>query len=662
MKDNLLKYFVCLIAVIVFSSQLQSQTDITDFPDFRELIREGRNTEVIGKICQTLIESSTSDLQSNSDPYAVWFSVKVAIKSPGETQTRLYDEMPTYYLKMIFRHKLEIPLKFMELGFQAHYHDSSPGTFIAHTGATPPPESGSTVTFNVEAYNYSYKDTHGKSFFIKAFCEIACETPDNGSISGRVAFHSENGSALWEEHPNGGRGMDGSPKAKLVYRRIGPGDQRTNSGNSEASGLPIPLTAEPGSFSSVDLTPGMYYPEISFRGCVHHYNSEGYFQKILTNSTTDWNHFTRSGNPYQYATAETVMDADFLSNFCLNNTLKGTIYRLDGRKEFQTKTVVLKPLFNTDDPNLQQLSTLSNMGRYEFTGIPTGTYEVYLSDNPTDKEKVKICNSPQLGEEPNITYTQDLQSKQTGHYFVMTTIITHEQEYDPMILGDLPPSPPKYKIVSKTGSKLIRIDNTIQSYQNESYPVTGITNFPITDRSTLNYFQENDFSINLKEQHWEAIETEEPDVSTYSGAKLIAPNVSDRLYNSGDQFTISRELPDEYEGYISGFQKLKRRNDNHTITWSSLKNLSASLTFTDEIILENEHPYASKNLSDDASSGANQIADMIPGTELAGMLKAVSNEGIKISTGPRFESIRRTITLRPATGYEIQQYMDEEYY
>ncbi len=654
LRNILFSIAISILSISVFAQNGNSS--------IQALFEQGKINDACVEITTHIADSIIQSQDPNSDPYGFAFSFKLSSKTGNDTKYNLYHNLPALKMAKVLSDKIQKGEN-MRIANPYEYPVLIDGKFFYECGLFPPADHGNSSGFNVYAINYSFSFVRGGEmhhYKVQVNASFAYGPPENGSITGIVSFHGEQGQEPWVSSKTN-RGMDGTG-AKIDMKRLGPGTEKTNSKNMPFEwGTRIGLVSVPGSYSVVDLNPGVYIPVIDFRGCYHEYDQTDFRNTVKTEAHPDWNHLFSTGKPSYGSSAENLEPIHFLSNFCLNNNLEGYIRDDNGKLVKTPKTVKLKPQFNSQDPNIQQAETQSENGYYIFEYIPTGVYDVWVvGEENNKKETVKVCNYPQYNEEPNITYRQDFSVKSGRYYFVMETYIDHEDIYLPQESGKLGISPMGMEHTVSKSCKLLEVRNEkVQEYGGTYYDA-WVAQHDMEDKSKILDFYSTLYRVNHQQSKWEKFSNEKPDDDNTKSAKIYGPDIDRRLFVDSDKFTFNTIVNKERYGFTEGFSEASMRNDNQSITWGQLKQLSSALKIEDQVILETQYRHEfNYATSEQAQETLNFLSENASSEEDKTFFNMMNGKN-SLAVEPDKQIIKRKIIIRKATRQEIEKYLPKE--
>jgi hypothetical protein len=654
LRNILLSIVISILSISVYAQNGNS--------GIQALFEQGKINEACVEITTHIADSIIQSQNANSDPYGFAFTLKLSTKSGNDTSYSLYRNLPALKMAKVLSDKIQKGEN-MKIANPYEYPVLINGKFFYECGLFPPAGHANSSGFNVYAITYSYSIVQAgekRHYRAQASASFAYGPPENGSISGIVSFHGEQGHEPWVSSKTN-RGMDGTG-AKIDMKRLGPGTDKSNSKNMPFEwGTRIDMAAESGFYSVVDLNPGVYIPVIEFRGCFHEYDQMDFRNTVKTEAHPDWNHLFRTGKPSHLSSAENLEPINFLSNFCLNNNLEGYIRDENGKLVKTPKTVKLEPKFNSEDPNIQQAETQSENGYYLFEDIPTGEYEVWVvGEEKTKKKTVELCNYPQYNEEPNITYRQDFSVKSKRYFYVMETYIDHEDIYLPQESGKLGICPMGMEHTVTKSAKLIEIRNEKVQEYGTTYFDAYSAQYDMADKSKILDFYSTLYRVNHQESRWEKYSNERPEDDATASAKLYDPDIDGRLFVDSDKFTFNTIVNEERYGYTEGFSEATMRNDKQSITWGQLKRLSSPLKIEDQVILETKHRHEfNYATSEQAQETLNFLSENASSEEDKTFFDMMSGKN-SLAVEPDQQIIKRKIIIRKATRQEIENYLPKE--
>lgn len=661
MRSTLLLAFM-LVSSLMYAQQSTNPIDVTS--DYQSDIKQGNYDKIAEELTEKVVRNAVESLGADCDPFGAFVVVKLAMQDQNNEDSTV-GTLPYGRLALIVGRELYRDQRFYTIPGSARPHKNK-NTFVYLMGLYPTGSINSvSFGYDVTGYNYTYKRSiNGKTkmFTLTINCQITVEKPRNGSISGVVYFHGENGELAWDKTPRY-RGMD-KTNAWIDCIRLDPGTDHTNSFNKPLEWYPIDIAMDREGFYTVeDLNPGIYYPVVKFRGCIQHLNTKDEQFILRTESRPNWGHLFSTGKPAKLAKAEDIYDFDIHTQFSLNNTLSGDIRDEKGKLVNTPLLVHLETQFPTDDPKLQDLTTTSKNGRYIFENVASGIYSIWIDGKENKKETVSICNEPQLGYKPNDQYEFPLLVKAPKVFFlVMETKLKITKLYDVQYSGELGFSPMGAEKMLHTGSKILMIGNYDEIYYGELAHNTFKETFPMYDKCKMLNYQSEYYVLDLKEGRWVMTSNSEPDVSSWTGSDLQLPYLGgQRLYQNNDTVTFDPIVNEERFGFTEGFSKASLRTDDQQLKWSDIKNIGSPKIIKDMVILETQYKHEF-NISQSDTQAANLqwLSDKSKG-QSSNFFKALDGKNTH-NIEPSKQIYERTITLRPATQSELRKYLPSEYF
>ena len=382
--------------------------------------------EVYEKISD-IINSANQALTKDCDPYGFQLSVKVSAKEGGVVSNVLNSGY--IFLKvegMLADHNFE---RFnLDKPLTPYGKD---GIMYFSAGLTP--QNTTNETFAVYSHSYTCKESKNgaySSFTIQIGAQFIIETPKTGGIAGDVFYKAKDGS---DAAFNNKDLKSNSNERKVRYRRLGPGDENSNSGDPEKEIDWKPFQGNQSNFEITSLTPGHYFPSVKLNGCIQKIEDpeKNKDQEVILKTKGDvrWDNPTKGQKIVRpdNVTSEKILNARVRTTFSTGNTVDGFIVTPSQtieawrdsdyieKEEVQIlkgdRKVWIEPHgWNSNDPIFPK-DVMAKDGQYKFEDIPSGVYKVYLDGLKEWFQVVEVCNcdrETKKPKNPNTRYQQNL--------------------------------------------------------------------------------------------------------------------------------------------------------------------------------------------------------------------------------------------------------------
>lgn len=492
---------------------------------------------------QKALSQAIQAMPEGADPYGYALGMKVALSYPDPKQDpqpggSMYTGLDKRGLVALIRQTMEGDQRFkrFDLKEDALLNTSIPGTLYLRGGLVPSGPKG--MIPNQTAWEQSHKTRYqGQARILKChiYLHFNTETPKDGTIAGTLSVHGRNG----DIKPYRDGDWQGEAKLRVRYRRLGPGDARTNHGDRLGADSGWNHVQPSGFYNAPDgnapMTPGHYFPSLRLRGCevkLEHLRRDKAHEVVVamnaeTNhsdpideekispaagSTPTWPEIPLAPNEirptrfHQHLKAEQRHGHDWTTPFSLGNTLKG---RILGHARGTTQTVEIKPfpgLWSSEDPFTSQ-TVASTDGTYTFKNVPSGVYEVGVQGS-RHRHRVDICNCPDKREGPNHTYEQDLE----GQPEIIVALESHvdvRTERHPYAAGAHGASPVPYVSESRVSVHLVRLRSLTYLVGSRREASNQLLVMPYDEGSRLHHHTSVDYGLDLKAGGWQESRSEE---------------------------------------------------------------------------------------------------------------------------------------------------------
>ncbi len=412
------KFRITLLVILLFSPYfLMAQMEEFTIGDFYNQISR-------------IINESDQAIGNDADPYGFSLSVRIVTEYNGSLSDIFAPEtLKQSVQQVISKHNFNR----FNLENELQYKIIEDKKFLYMTvGLTPLNAANEEVTLQYKNFKVTQKlkgQTVTHTVFVNA--QFLVEKPNDGKISGDVYFEGSSGQTLLTNHPFL---SDGNEK-KIAYQRLGPGNERVNSGTPEDLKWK-PFSRSESGFEFDDFTPGHYFPHIKINGCVHKYDKPEKDNKdeviIKTKGEIRWDVDHSNDKVYRpdYTKGEDKDKIEIHSTFSTQNIVEGFLlapnqnadkwnHWRDSVPDFVKKeeVVVVKSKINVFlEPYLWK-STKSTPykvaaadGYFKFDNLPSGVYILYLENQKGKGKIVEVCNCNKEGYEkqPNMTYQQNI--------------------------------------------------------------------------------------------------------------------------------------------------------------------------------------------------------------------------------------------------------------
>jgi len=414
--SKLYKYLtVCLLFLTGFSiasSAQQAQTEIT-------------LDEVYDKISE-IISAADQALTQDCDPYGFQLSIKVSSKEGGVVSNVINQGAIIVMVEgMLANHKfdrfnLEKPLVPV----------NNNGFMYFSAGLTP--QNAKNETYAVYSHTYTCKEfADGKlsTYTIQIGAQFIVQTPNDGAISGDVYYvNSDNKLSLLTDRAF----KSSTNEKKIKYRRLGPGDDTSNSGELDKEDIGwLPFLQNQSNFQITSLTPGHYFPSVKINGCVQKFEdpAENEHEEaiIKTVGVFNWDNPSKGQKLVRPNSVKATKEegVKIYTKFSTGNIVEGYILtpsesvekwkdsafvaKEDNQLLKGEQKVWIEP-FGWGATSVFPRDTVAINGFYNFHNIPSGVYKVYLDGQKENGKIVEVCNCTEekKPKEANMKYQQNL--------------------------------------------------------------------------------------------------------------------------------------------------------------------------------------------------------------------------------------------------------------
>lgn len=371
--------------------------------------------------------------------------------------------------------------------------------FYLTVGAAPEiaPEIGYDVTSNNRNIGISI---NGKAEIavVHVSATYMVNKPKDGSVLGQLKY-SDGGYKSWSTtvFPT----LPDEQKAKVNYRRLGPGDDNANTGEDKKEDWHRVGNTSQSDFQIQERNPGHYFPSVKFRNCVIRFeNPEKDKDKeaiVKAEGKVDWQKKASTS-----ASRETGKDIE--TYFSLHNIVKGHILDENNQpvRDKKQRTVRLESKgwwFADRTPETSYYEIITYDDEFEFEDVQSGVYYLYQKGQ-SQKAVVEVCNC----DEPDKTYFQNIGGK--GESFItMETIYTKTDDLDAISYGEYGSSGTgQVKEVAKTKIVWQISDIEIQGTNGYSSFLKGIYDYPLESYNVtkVNYQVPE---LNMEKGKWDNI-------------------------------------------------------------------------------------------------------------------------------------------------------------
>lgn len=387
------------------------------------------------------VQLAVQNLSDGCDPYGFSLLIKTSLTDENGGGAYMFS-FDRDRVRQIVEDEAIKKLKFdiFDMEAQVEVAPGRAGIYYLHAGLAPPdaPQTGHEVfsdNFNLQIGS----STSGfQQIVVQVGAVFIVSKPNDGSINGSIYYvDAEGNSKPWNAAV-----FPGTSKAKVRYRRLGPGDDRTNSGFKEPESdwkfIGNPSYPE---FLIDNRDPGHYYPSVKMRGCLQRYEDLEKDKDLeaivkLTKSSVDWNDLhTINGvsTPTANLKAEEVKEKTIYTKYSTANTVKGKVLDASNKPVKGKKTIVLEPK-DWEIPGKKPSEVITLDENFEFPEmVESGVYYLYVKGQPK-KEIVEVCNCREKGEDANHTYTRNIGGS-AELYVTVETIYTKTEDLDAQTAG-----------------------------------------------------------------------------------------------------------------------------------------------------------------------------------------------------------------------------------
>jgi hypothetical protein len=510
------------------------------------------NDEIIYSHIINVVDNAVSNLQPDSDPYGFSLTVKTSKSGSNGQQMMLYN-LDESRIQSIVEQQVMQRLQFAKYNLETTPRTSnSEGVFFMMIGLTPvnAPETGYDVTSGSLTDKGNSVEFGFNGLVVQVSAIFLVSTPNNGAVLGKVYYYDKNGN----QREWGNTDFPTSPaekKAKVRYRRLGPGDDNSNSGAKEPETDWKPVGNTSGSnFEISDRTPGHYFPSVKMRGCIQIFENQGVDPEAIVKVEGNLNWENKAS---ARATHET--NKDVYTKYSKGNTVKGEVLDASNRPVKGNKRVILEPK-DWETPGVLPAECLTSDENFEFTNVESGVYYLYVKGQPRN-EQVEVCNCK--GKGPNATYIQNIGGS-TACFVTIETTYTKTEDLDPQVAGDFGNSGPgKVVEISKTKKVLHITEVEIVYTNNETTYAKSIDDYTLESQ--------NKFSLTsqvpmITTEGWES---QNESYTNHEVAQISFPTVyqiegeesSDRKYQMSDVFSVIPMFSDPYQKKDMDFSEVQ---------------------------------------------------------------------------------------------------------
>ena len=497
------------------------------------------------------IQLAVANLSDGCDPYGFSLLIKTSLtdENGGGAYMFTFDRDR---VRGIVEEKAIKKLKFDIFDMEARVEvaPGKAGIYYLHAGLAPPeaPQTGHEIFSD----NFNMKIGSTSSGFQQITVQVGAvfiaSLPNEGSVSGSIFYVDANDAT----QPWNLEAFKGSPKAKMRYRRLGPGDDRTNSGYKEPETdwkFIIPYSSP--QFLIDKRDPGHYYPSVKLHGCLQRYENLEKDKELeaivkLTKTNPDWNdlHIVNGVSvPTANLKADDVKGKNIYTKFSTGNTVKGIVLDANNRPVLAKKKVILEPRgWSIPEAKPDDMFVFSNPanGEYIFKeNVPSGVYDVYVFGQPK-KDTVAVCNCRERGEDANYTYIKNIGGS-PDLFFTIETNLTHTDDLNELSIGDYGGSGIG-QVKTTTTSKIVYHISMAELIGNngEKNVLKGIDEYPVESANKVTSFKSQ--VPQITDDGWKTeVETEFDKNNLHYGSLpvLAEQQIRDgQAYVSTDKFLI----------------------------------------------------------------------------------------------------------------------------
>jgi hypothetical protein len=446
------------------------------------------------------IQLAVENLSEGCDPYGFSMLIKTSLTEENGGGAYMFTFNRPRVQQMVVD-KVIGKLKFDIFDMEARVEvaPGRAGTYYLHAGLAPPeaPQTG----YEIFSDNFNLKIGSTSSGFQQIAVQVGAvfiaSLPNEGSVSGSIFYVDANDAT----QPWNLEAFKGSPKAKMRYRRLGPGDDRTNSGykEPETDWKFIRPYSSP-QFLIDKRDPGHYYPSVKLHGCLQRYEELEKDKELeaivkLTKTNPDWNdlHIVNGVSvPTANLKADDVKGKNIYTKFSTGNTVKGIVLDANNRPVLAKKKVILEPRgwsIPGAKPDDEFVFTNPANGEYIFKeNVPSGVYDVYVFGQPK-KDTVAVCNCRERGENANYTYIKNIGGS-PDLFFTIETNLTHTDDLEELSIGDYGGSGIG-QVKTTTTSKIVYHISMAELIGNngEKNVLKGIDEYPVESANKVTSFK-----------------------------------------------------------------------------------------------------------------------------------------------------------------------------
>jgi hypothetical protein len=392
------------------------------------------------------IQLAVENLSDYCDPYGFSLLIKTSLTDENGGGAYMFTFDRTRVQQMV-EDKVIKKLKFdifdMEAGVKVA--PGRAGVYYLHAGLAPPeaPQTG----FEIFSDNFRLQigsTTSGyQQIVVNVGAVFMATKPNDGSVRGKIFYvDTQNQTQPWANSA-----FPGEPRAKVRYRRLGPGDDQRNSGSKEPD-IDWKFTGNPSDpeFIVDQRDPGHYYPSVKLHGCLQRYEDLQQDKELeavvkLTKTSVDWNdiHILNGvATPTANLKADDVKDKNIYTFYSQANTVKGIVLDANNRPVLAKKKVILEPRgwsINVLKPDEKFVFSNPANGEYIFKEeVNSGVYDIYVFGQPK-KDTVAVCNCRERGETANYTYIKNIGGS-PDLFFTIETNLTHTDDLEELSVGE----------------------------------------------------------------------------------------------------------------------------------------------------------------------------------------------------------------------------------
>lgn len=479
-----------------------------------------------------VVREAVASLPEDADPYGFFVAVQASLGEDG-----LLELDRARLAKIVHQHILQGQrFKRFDLEQDPNMAPTKKG-FYLRIGLAP--TTAPEIENHVVAKKLTIKQSSNgrlQQVILHVKAEFFSDKARDGAIIGEVQYYDD-GYRNWDPRKFPTKPFE--KQLRVNYRRLGPGDNRTNSGEDKRDEWFRVGNTGRSRFQVTSRSPGHYFPSVRLRGCEIRYEDpeadKDREQIVKLDSRLDWANVN-------HVSASTVSDTLLQTDFSLKNTVKGRILDASGRpvRDGLERRVRLESKdwqFADRDEDESYLEVITRDEHFEFPEmVPSGVYFLYVKDKPKNTV-VEVCNC----DSPNQTYEQDLRDGQPL-YIALETTYTRQDDLESMEIGSYGPSGPgSVELVAKTVQVYHLYDLEIVFKGGGKSIVSGITGHKAEGLSKVTRFDSR--IPQFHEDHWEtevqndSSETGCPDAS-FPSLVRAGDDEGQRHWQPGDRFRI----------------------------------------------------------------------------------------------------------------------------